>query len=43
MTYGIPDPIRSYNGTDYIAGKIQRWLFENQIKTLLYIEPGSPW
>ena len=30
------------NGTEFIAGKIQRWLRENQIKTL-YIEPGSPW
>ena len=42
MTYGIPEHIRSDNGTEFIAGKIQRWLHENQIKTL-YIEPGSPW
>ena len=34
--------IRGDNGTEFIAGKIQRWLRENQIKTL-YIEPGSPW
>ena len=42
MPYGIPEHIRSDNGTEFIAGKIQRWLRENQIKTL-YIEPGSPW
>ena len=42
MAYGLPEHIRSDNGTEFIAGKIQRWLHENQIKTL-YIEPGSPW
>ena len=42
IQYGIPQHIRSDNGTEFIAGKIQRWLRENQIKTL-YIEPGSPW
>ena len=42
MQYGIPAHIRSDNGTEFIAGKIQRWLRVNQIKTL-YIEPGSPW
>ena len=42
MQYGIPEHIRSDNGTEFIAGKIQRWLRVNQIKTR-YIEPGSPW
>ena len=42
MQYSIPQHLRSDNGTEFIAGKIQRWLRENQIKTL-YIEPGSPW
>ena len=42
MQYGIPEHIRSDNGTEFIAGKIQRWLRVNQIKTL-HIEPGSPW
>ena len=42
MQYGIPAHIRSDNGTEFIARKIQRWLRVNQIKTL-YIEPGSPW
>ena len=41
-TYGIPEHIRSDNGTEFIAQKIQAWLRENQIKTL-YIDPGSPW
>ena len=42
MQYGIPEHIRSDNGTEFIAGNIQRWLRVNQIKTF-YIEPGSPW
>ena len=33
-TYGIPEHIRSDNGTEFIAQKIQTWLHENQIKTL---------
>ena len=41
-TYGIPQHIRSDNGSEIIAQKIQHWLRENQIKTL-YIDPGSPW
>ena len=41
MPYGIPEHIRSDNGTAFIASKIQRWLRENQIR-MLYIEPGSP-
>ena len=41
-TYAIPEHIRSDNGTEFIAQKIQQWLRENQIKTR-YIDPGSPW
>ena len=41
-TYGIPEHIRSDNGTEFIAQKIQEWLRKNRIKTL-YIDPGSPW
>ena len=40
-TYGIPRYIRSDNGSEFIAQKIQTWLRENQIKTL-YIDLGSP-
>ena len=41
-TYGIPRYIRSDNGSEFIAQKIQTWLRENQIKAI-YIDPGSPW
>ena len=41
-TYGIPEHIRSDNGIEFIAQKIQAWLRDTQIKTL-YIDPGSPW
>ena len=40
--YGIPAYIRSDNGSEFIARKIQTWLKDNHIKTL-YIDPGSPW
>ena len=42
MTYGIPGHIRSDNGSEFIAQKVQKWLKDNEIKTL-YIDPGSPW
>ncbi len=37
-----PEFIRSDNGPEFIAKCIQRWLSDNQIKTL-YIDPGCPW
>ena len=40
--YGMPAYIRSDNGSEFIAGKVQQWLKGNQIKTI-YIDPGSPW
>jgi len=39
---GAPAYLRSDNGSEFIARIVQRWLAENQIKTI-YIEPGSPW
>jgi len=39
---GAPQYIRSDNGSEFIARMVQRWLKEQQIKTI-YIEPGSPW
>lgn len=39
---GAPKYIRSDNGSEFIAKIVQRWLKQNQIKTI-YIEPGSPW
>jgi putative transposase len=40
--YGVPEHIRSDNGSKFIAHAIQQGLKDHQIKTL-YIEPGSPW
>ena len=40
--YGIPDHIRSDNGSECTAKSIRTWLPKLGIKTL-YIEPGSPW
>jgi len=40
--HGAPEYLRSDNGGEFIATKVQRWLAENHIKTI-YIDPGSPW
>jgi transposase InsO family protein len=40
--HGAPAFLRSDNGSEFIAKTVQKWLSENQIKTI-YIEPGSPW
>ena len=37
----LPRPIRSDNGLEFVAAKVQQWLTDNQIKTI-YIDPGSP-
>jgi len=39
---GVPEHLRSDNGSEFIAKVVQRWLKANQIKTL-YLEPGRPW
>jgi transposase InsO family protein len=39
---GVPQHIRSDNGSEFIARAIQRWTKQLSIETL-YIEPGSPW
>ena len=41
-THGAPTYLRSDNGPEFIAQEVQRWLADNQIKTI-YIDPGSPW
>ena len=41
IQFGVPGPIRSDNGPEFIATKVQQWLRDNQIKTI-YIDPGSP-
>ena len=42
IQYGVPGYIRSDNGPEFIATKVQQWLRDNQIKAI-YIDPGSPW
>ena len=39
---GVPNHIRSDNGSEFIHGELQDWLKESGIKTL-DIDPGSPW
>ena len=39
---GIPEHIRSDNGTEFTAREIRKWLSRLGVKTL-FIEPGSPW
>jgi putative transposase len=41
-TRGIPEHIRSDNGSEFTAKSIRKWLNELGAKTV-YIEPGSPW
>lgn len=42
LTYGIPDYIRSDNGSEFLANKVRDYLSGAGVTTL-YIEPGSPW
>lgn len=42
VRYGRPEHLRSDNGPEFIAYKIQDWLKEKEVKTI-YIKPGSPW
>ena len=39
---GIPNHIRSDNGSEFTARVVRNWLKRLGVKTL-YIEPGSPW
>jgi putative transposase len=39
---GLPDHIRSDNGSEFTAKSIKGWLERLKVRTL-YIEPGSPW
>jgi len=40
--YGTPQHLRSDNGPEFVARKVQNWLADRACKTL-YINPGSPW
>jgi transposase InsO family protein len=39
---GVPAPIRSDNGPEFIAGAVRGWLAERAAE-VLYIAPASPW
>ena len=41
-TRGVPQFIRSDNGSEFTAQAVRDWLARVDVKTL-YIEPGSPW
>lgn len=40
--YGVPKYIRSDNGPEFIAERLQTWFRKIKVKTL-FITPGSPW
>ncbi len=42
ITEGIPDYIRSDNGSEFTARVLQDWLASLKVNTA-YITPGSPW
>lgn len=39
---GVPRAIRSDNGSEFVAGAIQRWLKQIEVEAR-YVAPGSPW
>ena len=41
-TRGVPQFVRSDNGSEFTAQAVRSWLTKVGVKTL-YIEPGSPW
>jgi putative transposase len=42
LTRGIPEYIRSDNGSEFTANAVRRWLNSLGVTTL-FIDPGSPW
>ena len=42
IRHGIPEHIRSDNGSEFIAKEVKEWLGLLGVRPL-YIEPGSPW
>lgn len=42
ITDGVPDYIRSDNGSEFTAKALREWIGSLGVKTA-YIEPGSPW
>jgi transposase InsO family protein len=42
LTEGLPEYIRSDNGSEFVAKSVQSFLGKIKVKTA-YITPGSPW
>ena len=42
LIHGVPEHIRSDNGSEFTAQVVRNWLQTLAVKTL-FIEPGSPW
>jgi transposase InsO family protein len=42
IQYGMPEYLRSDNGSEFTANNLREWLNNLEINTT-YIEPGSPW
>jgi len=42
IRHGIPEHLRSDNGSEFTAKMVRNWLGRLDVRTL-YIEPGSPW
>jgi putative transposase len=42
LTHGLPEYIRSDNGSEFTAHALREWLHKLRVKTA-FIEPGSPW
>jgi putative transposase len=42
VEHGIPEHLRSDNGSEFTAKAVRNWLGRLGVKTL-FIEPGSPW
>lgn len=42
LEHGVPEHIRSDNGSEFTAKAVREWLAAAKVKTL-FIEPGSPW
>lgn len=40
--HGVPSTIKSDNGPEFVAKKVQSWIEEREIDAR-FIEPGSPW
>lgn len=42
ILHGVPDHIRSDNGSEFVAKAVRQWITAVGTRTA-YIEPGSPW